>query len=289
LLGENAQGENLWASHYNNLLINNVTISRYSNVGINGYVSKFFTVKNTLVQNAENVDASNGGSAIYCDACNDTIFYNNTIKNCGNIGISINAEGTGTTSYRSNISYNVVSNCNQQFFVNCNQEEQDIHNLTVVHNTFYSNIKRSGDGSSLVRFDYAENITFKDNIIQTNATNSTYLLIILNSVNNLYSNYNLFNRTTTGDFSIDWDDKTFSQWQVLGYDANGVRYSANFTSSTTLVPATGSPVCSASSTGSFIGALACGSGEQPEPPVIDYFTSSFRLNSFLRLNGVFRL
>lgn len=255
-----AAGENIWIAEANQIITNNVTISKYSNVGINYYHNNAGIVKNTRVQNAENVVAGNGGSGIYFDGCNNTQAFNNFLIDCGNIGISVNSERAGSNTTSHNITNNTISRCYSALWITINTDTNPnikVNMINISHNTFYTNTQRNSQ-DRLVTLRNFSMMTFRDNIIETTATNTSFYLLVLADYNRLNSYNNSYNRTTTKDFSVDAVDKTWAQWQALGYDTTGFRYSANFTSYDTLVPNLGGSICTASSEGTTLGSQACG-------------------------------
>jgi hypothetical protein len=266
--GVSAQGENIFVSLATNVSVTNSVVERCGGVCINYYHTSGGIISGNNVFNAEQGMLSTAWTAgIYYDGCNDsTTSYNNVTDTF--IGLQVGAEAVGITSNRINFTNNIVSNFNLSGILTDAADNDAIRNIIFTHNTVYKPVHFGGSGwGNQIRFEHYINITFIDNIVYNNYTNTTdgYLIYAANGTlgSGLISDYNLWNSTNRNNFLYQSTNNVgLAAWIIDsgGQDSNSLTGNPLFVSGT-YQPGSISPACTMSSTGSYVGAVPCASSE----------------------------
>lgn len=181
------------------------------------------------------------GVVIGCSAAQiyGNAFYlmaTNSANNDWGHGIYVNADGDGTGLGKGVVGCTIYNNLiygndgmGIKFGATATTVGADISGVKIWNNTIVGN--HIGNG---VSFGTASGRTitvdeFKNNVI---VGNTNYDLSLSSGVTLSSCDYNLYNRASGASWQVAGADKTWAQWQALGYDAHGLTNNPLFISET---------------------------------------------------------
>lgn len=258
--------ESVWISTCTDCLIENSEIVYYPNVGVNFWHTDNASIKNSYIHDSYKKVAWAGG--IYFDGCQDGGAYYNNISNAL-VGININSEIAGYNSTNIEIQNNVVEQAYQPFHILCSLSSICAYDINVSHNNFLQS-EYDASYSPMIYWKYVDNLTFKDNIVRNNHTNSSGYLLSWNNGTTGYidSDYNLWYSEIDRDhFTLNGAYYTSLSAFASGTsnDTNSLYDDPMFVSGSYYLLAD-SPGCGDGVNGDDIGAYPCSSTFSPAAP-----------------------
>jgi uncharacterized protein YjdB len=168
---------------------------------------------------------------------NATLRYNLLIR----VPLGLLRKSNGMTNSSGGVAYNIVINPKSAVVA------KGMNNVNVYNNTFYSSLLTTQSGRGLVDIytntDYGLNAPSTGTKVFNNIFYSRHKVFNIkiyetSCLQNFESDYNVF-WCEDGEpvFEIAGVQKTFTQWQALGYDAHSVVVNPNFNNLTDFVPA----------------------------------------------------
>ncbi|MGV8141066.1 MAG: right-handed parallel beta-helix repeat-containing protein, partial [Candidatus Woesearchaeota archaeon] len=269
--GQGSQGENVWITQIQNPIITNNIIERCGGVCINFFHTTGGSATNNKVFNCEQ-DPADWSAAIYYDGCNNSIISYNEISDC-QIGLQAGTEVNGWNSKNLTFQHNVViDSAISSIIITSELGKITNYDININHNTFYNTkyVVGSGFGNE-VFIKYFDKLIFKDNIVyntytNTNVGNLLYIYMGGTYGTGLDSNYNSWNsKVGRNKWYLNSAQlySNLSAWQSgQNQDKNSVITVPTFVSASNddyrLLG--NNTLCTASSTGSYVGALPCAGG-----------------------------
>lgn len=263
--GQGGMGENIWINRVVGSVVRRNSIERCGGVCINPYHAIGLQINNNKVFNSQQ-DLTDWSGGIYLDGCNDSVISYNNVTDT-QIGIIVGSEISGWGSQNITIHNNIIANNTISDFVIDSSGGLNTTKVNFTQNTLFKSylFSGSGFGNQILLQDYI-NVTMKNNLIFNNYTNTTsgMLISIYNGTSGttlgtiFTSDFNSWNSTNRQTFDYDGSTLTsIASWRsVSGQDNNSLTQNPLFLTGT-YTPSFGNPVCTASSNGSYIGALPC--------------------------------
>lgn len=238
----------------------NITVQNNYGVVFNDLNGTNINLKNFWFNGSEYDSSLFAG--VYLEATHDALITNGTIIREQMAGVYVGVEAAGRTTRNNTFSYMVIkAPVNKMQSMISNPSVQDVH---FDHITFIVETCNSTIAQDLLYFRDFDDTSITNSIMYIYCTGS-YDYLYYNNTNNLSSDYNLWYSRGTSE----WDKitgsslTTLAAWQLgTGNDIHSLNADPLFLSidpnnPNFAVPSITSPVCTASSTGSYIGALPC--------------------------------
>lgn len=261
------QGEGVFFSDMDSVKVLNNTFDYQYGVVINGLTSEDVTISGNIVYNVPYDDSI--PAAYYCEGCNRTLIAYNKAFNVIN-GINVGVEATTKRANNYTIHHNVINSVTNMINSDAGSAVY-LTNINISQNTFVmTNCSASYANSKLFLLDNFNALNITNNIFYSTClpegTTDFQAYVWTNTTSpNLTSDYNAF-YSLAGNWNWTTDATTYdglSQWQTGTFkDLNSEYLDPEFIDffSGDFRPFYNSPVCSMSSTGSYVGALPCAAG-----------------------------
>jgi hypothetical protein len=281
------QGEGVYSGSSTGMKILNNTFIRNGGAVINFVSNVNAKVEWNRIINCTTPDGYTS-SGMYPEASNGTLIYQNYVENCRQ-GIEDNVENVAghTTSTGNNWSYNTLVNVYTCWSVNsqiASGDKNGSRNLVIDHNTCYraktgyTCPSNCGYFSKAGYMDYADSITFKNNlIVDANATTTDNFIDYKNSRirNPTFNNNSYYSVAGRYYWSLDnlGTATSFNNYKTLFTNQEKGSLATNpLLNTSTFCPMVGSPLIGAATDGTNIGACQNSATETYTPPSIDDFS-----------------
>jgi parallel beta-helix repeat protein len=240
MVKEKTGGETIWIAKGSNIVIKGNTITKSGGVPINAWHTDNNLISGNKISGCTAPEGK-WEAGIYFDGVTNSVAEYNNVQFC-HIGYAVNSEVSGYKSNNIIFRYNIGYNNRVNQVIDSNLGGIVNYNIKVLSNTFVKDLVISNVGgyNNDLIIRGVSNLTFKDNIIADYSTGSL-LTSYPSTMNNYAFTYNVW-------YSASGNYPSIKQ-------TNYRNTNPNFINKVSFKPS--GIACTASSTGKYVGAVAC--------------------------------